>query len=322
MAEQENKLSTVLSQISMVTANYGEGVVLSDVIQDWFKFLGGKPGEVVVIDCGSDTATQTICWNMFQQGLIDKLQFIHPSSDDFGKEKGYIKEYTAGSLASKPYVLVYKTDTLPYQSGNEDWLIEAIEYLDRAEVFAVGGSYNLPYKHHDAWPGWYYSRKCSYNFALMKRDTFMACAHEFANDFILSGFKGENPAHKTNQDRYFIEVAFEQYMERHDLYTLMKVEEPNWTVFHTNLHDERLKQVRMQYLARTRVERYMNAGFSEKAPDPDKIVYYGYPSPSLIRRLRTSFGTTPLSIHWRALKQRASENLLAKRRGQRSNCEP
>ncbi len=319
MTEQEKKSSAVLSQISMVTANYGEGAVLSDVIQDWFNFLGGKPGEVVVVDCGSDAETQTVCWNMFQQGLIDKLQLIHPDSDDLGKDKGYIKEYTAGAIASKPYVLVYKTDTLPYQSGHEGWLAEAIEYLDRAEVFAVGGSYNMPCKHHDAWPGWYYSRKCSYNFALMKRDTFMASAHEFANDFILSGFKSENPAERTGQDRYFIEVAFEQYIERHDLYTLMKVEEPTWTVFHTNLHDQRLKQARSQYLARKKVEKYMNAGFSEQAPDPSKIIYYGYPNPGLIRRLRTAFGTTPLSPHWRALKQRAAEKLLAKRRLQQSD---
>ena len=312
MAEQGNKLNELLSQISMVTANYGEGVVLSDVITDWFNFLGGKPGEVVVIDCGSDAETQAVCWDMFQQGLIDKLQLIHTSSDDFGKDKGYIKEYTAGAIASKPYVLVYKTDTLPYQSGHDDWLIEAIEYLDRPEVFAIGGSYNMPCKHHDAWPGWYYSRKCSYNFALMKRDTFMACAHEFANDFILSGFKGENPAAKTGQDRYFIEVAFEQYIERHDLYTLMKVENPNWTVFHTNLHDERLKQARTQYLARTKIEKYMNAGFSEKVPDPSKIVYYGYPKPSMIRRLRTAFGTTWLSPHWQAFKQRTFKKWLTK----------
>ena len=304
MAEQENKLSALLSQISMVTANYGEGAVLSDVIQDWFKFLGGKPGEVVVIDCGSDAQTQSVCWSMFQQGLIDKLQMIHPDSEDFGKDKGYIKEYTAGAISSKPYVLVYKTDTLPYQSGHDDWLIEAVSYLDRPEVFAVGGSYNMPCKHHDAWQGWYYSRKCSYNFALMKRDTFMACAHEFANDFILSGFKGENPASRTGQDRYFIEVAFEQYMEKHDLYTLMKVEEPNWTVFHTNLHDERLQKVRTQYLARTNIEKYLNAGNSELPPDPSKALYYGYPAPSLLKQLRTAFGTTRLGPYWRAFKQR------------------
>jgi hypothetical protein len=304
MLEQDSKLSSVLNQVSLVTANYGEGAVIADVLTDWFEFLGGKPGEVVVIDCGSDQDTQAICWNLFQQGMIDKLQLIHPSSDDFGKEQGYIKEYTAGAIASKPYVLVFKTDTLPYQEGNSDWLIEAIEYLDRDDVFAIGGSCNMPCKHHDAWPGWYFSHKCSYNFALMKRETFMASAHEFANDFILSGFKSENPAAKTGQDRFFIEVAFEEYMQRHHLYTLMKIEEENWTVFHTNAHDEQLRQIREKYRARKQIGKYMNSGFSDAAPDPAKnLLYYGHPPESLAKRVRAAFGNSSFSPYWRSFKQ-------------------
>lgn len=303
MTEQTEQLSHVLSQISLVTANYGEGVVFADVLNDWFHFLGGKPGEVVVIDCGSDRQTQDACWQLFQQGLIDKLQMIHSTSDDFGRDKGYIKEYTAGAIASKPYVMVFKTDTLPYRKGHENWLIEAIEYLDRDDVFAVGGSCNLPSKHHEAWDGWYFSHKCSYNFALMKRDMFMASAHEFANDFILSGFHSANPAAMTGQDRYFIEVAFEQYMERHNRFTLMKVEDPNWTVFHTNTHDEQLKAVRERYLARKDIIKYMNAGFSDAVPDPSKGLYYGQPPLPLLKRLRIAFGASLFGNHWRSVKR-------------------
>ncbi|CAA9588121.1 hypothetical protein AVDCRST_MAG81-4323 [uncultured Synechococcales cyanobacterium] len=272
-----NQQSSILSQISMVTANYGEGLVFADIINDWFNFLGGKPGEVVIVDCGSNRETQTVYWKMFQEGLINKLQLIHPDSDDFGKDKGYIKEYTAGAIASKPYLLVFKSDTIPYRQGHDSWLEEAISYLDRDDVFAIGGSYNLPSKHHDAWPGWYFSHKCSYNFALMKRSTFMAAAHEFANTFILSGFKGENPAAATGQDRYFIEVAFEHYIQRHQVYSLIKVEDQNWTVFHTNTHGERLKQIREKYLAREDIERFMNAGYSDEEPEPAKALYYGLP---------------------------------------------
>ncbi len=303
MPEQDSKLSSILSQISLITANYGEGVVLAEVINDWFDFLGGKPGEVVVIDCGSDSKTQNVCWNLFQNGVIDKLQLIHSSNDDFGRDKGYIKEYTAGAIASKPYVLVFKTDTLPYREGNEDWLVDAVEYLERNDVFAVGGSYNMPCKHHDAWEGWYFSHKCSYNFALMKRDKFMAAAHEFANDFILAGFQGENPAAKTMQDRYFIEVAFERYMERHKLYTLVKIEEPGWTVFHTNTHDERLRQVREQYRARRQIKKYMNAGNSDEIPDPARAIYYGFPPPPLHKRLRIAFGKSAFGPWWQEVKR-------------------
>jgi hypothetical protein len=299
------ELQSVLNQVSMVTANFGEGIVFADIIQDWFHFLGGKPGEVVVVDCGSSPETQTIYWRMFQEGLIDKIQLIRDDNDDFGRDKGYIKEYTAGAIASKPYVLTFKTDTLPYRQGHENWLVEAIEYLDRPDVFAVGGSWNMPSKHHDAWEDWYYSQKCSYNFALMKRSSFMAAAHEFANDFILSGFKGENPAAATGQDRYFIEVAFERYIQRHQVYTLCKVEDPNWTVFHTNTHDERLQQTREKYLAREGIEKFMNLGFSDEVPDPAKAAYYGLPPEkiSLMKRIQIAFGASMLGPSWRALKK-------------------
>jgi len=290
----------------MVTANYGEGLVFADIINDWFEFLGGKPGEVVVVDCGSDRETQTVYWKMFEEGLIDKLQLIHPNSNDFGKDKGYIKEYTAGAIASKPYLLIFKTDTIPYRKGHDGWLEEAISYLDREDVFAIGGSHNLPAKHHDAWPGWYFSHKCSYNFALMKRSTFIAAAHEFANTFILSGFKGENPAAATGQDRYFIEVAFEQYIQRHQVHSLIKVEDLNWTVFHTNTHEERLKQVREKYLAREDIERFMNTGYSDKEPNPAKALYYGLPPEKvgLMKKVKIAFGQSAFGPHWRLLKKK------------------
>lgn len=286
----------------MVTANFGESIVFADVIQDWFKFLGGKPGEVVVVDCGSDAETQVIYWEMFQKGLIDKLQLIHPDNDDFGKDKGYIKEYTAGAIASKPYLLLFKSDTLPFRKGNEDWLIEAISYLDQENVFSISGSWNLPSKCSEAWEGWYFSKKLSYNFALIKREMFIAAAHEFANDFILSGFKGKNPASETCQDRYFIEVAFEKYLERHSLYTLCKVEDPNFTIFHTNVHEECLKQTRDKYLERHGIEEFIDIGNSNEVPDPSKAKYYGMPPESLARQIRIIFGKSILGSYWRSIK--------------------
>jgi hypothetical protein len=287
----------------MVTANFGEATVFADIIQDWFDFLGGKPGEVVVVDCGSSAETQGIYWQMFQEKLIDKLQLIHDSSDDFGKDKGFIKEYTAGAIASKPYLLTFKTDTLPFRKGYDNWLAEAISYLDRNDVFAISGSWNLPSKHSDAWDGWYFSKFCSYNLALMKRSSFMAAAHEFANDFILSGFKGKNPAAETGQDRYFIEVAFERYMQRHQLYTLSKVEDPNWTVFHTNVHNERLRETREKYLKRQGIEKYMDSGNSLETRMPSKALHYGKPPRSLTRRLQIAAGASFLGPYWRSFKE-------------------
>jgi hypothetical protein len=304
-----------LDDVSLVTNNFGDALVFADILLDWFRFLGGKPGEVVVVDCGSDRETQTIYWNLFKEGLIDKLQLIQSNHEDNygGIESGYKKEYTAGAIASKPYLLWFHVDTLPYREGHDNWLEESISYLERDEVFAVGGAFNLPSKHHDAWPGWYFSDKCSLNFALMKRSTFMKATHEFAGPYIMAGFKGENPAEVMvpGKARYLFEVAFEEYIQRNKMYTLCKVEEPTWTVFHTNTHEERLKKTREKYLARKDIERFMNAGFSNEEPRPDRAIYYGQPPIGIIKRLRIMFGRSLVGPYWQQLKQKLTLNSRA-----------
>ncbi|QYO63800.1 glycosyltransferase family 2 protein [Leptolyngbya sp. 7M] len=296
-------LKTVLEQISLVARNYGDGVVLEDVLLDWFEFLGGKPGEVVIVDAGSNPETQEIYWQLFKRGLIDKLQIIQQNHEEQDFDRGYIQTYTAAAIATKPYLLWFNIDTLPYRKGHEGWLEESIGYLEREDVFAVGGSFNMPAKLRDAWDGWYFSYKCSLNFALMKRSVFMAAVQEYAGDYVASGFTGENPAAITNQERYMLEIALERYMERHNVYTLFKIEDPNWTVFHTNTHEQRLKLVRQRYRARKNIEQYMNAAFSDALPDPSQAIYYGAPKDSLIKRLRVAVGRSQVGPYWRSLKQ-------------------
>lgn len=302
-----NQQTNHLENISLVTNNFGDALIFADILQDWFQFLGGKPGEVVVVDCGSDRQTQEVYWQLFKEGLIDKLQMIQDDHEDNhgGVESGYKKEYVAGAIASKPYLLWFHVDTLPFRKGHERWLDEAIGYLDRADVFAIGGSFNIPSKHHDAWDGWYFSHKCSLNFALMKRATYMQAVHDFAGDFILSGFRGENPADAFGEgsSRFVFELALEQYIQRHQMYTLCKIEEPNWTVFHTNVHGDRLQKTREKYLARQGIKRFMNAGYSDAEVDPAKGIYYGKPPIPLLKQIRIWFGQSSLGLLWRHLKK-------------------
>ncbi|MBF1999147.1 MAG: hypothetical protein IGS50_08930 [Synechococcales cyanobacterium C42_A2020_086] len=209
----------------MVTVDYGKRPILNNTIQGWFDCLGGKPSEVVVVDGSNNPEIQTVYWRMFQQGSIDKLQISHSTQNYLGNKEKYTKEYTAGAISSKPYILIFKANSQAYQMVYKHWLVEAIESLNREEVFAVSASHNRPCE-TNAWSDWYFSRKCRHHFILLKRDRFMAAAREFADDCILSGFQDENPA-QSDQHPYSIEIAFEQYMERYNLYTLIKVKEPS-----------------------------------------------------------------------------------------------
>jgi len=288
-----------LGQVSLVAANFGNPDAFGPVLEDWFTFLGGKPGEVVVVDGGSDARTLAVYWNLFNAGKIDKLQVIrrdHPEND---KELCFVQEHTAGAIASRPVLLWFKSDTLPFRQGHENWLAEAIGYLDRDDTFAVGGSFNVPSKHHDAWPGWYFSHKCSENFALMKRSSFIAAMEEFAGGYIASGFRTASPAAQTGQERFLVEVAFEHYIQRHQRYTLVKEEDSSWTVFHTNAVDPKLAELRKDYQARKDVNRYMNAGYVNPLVSG---CYYGQPR-NRWKEFRAAVGATAIGPYWRAIKR-------------------
>ncbi|MEG4217719.1 glycosyltransferase family A protein [Microcoleus sp. Pol14C6] len=293
MSEQLSKLS----EVSMVSANFGNGLAYREILMDWFKFLGGKPGEVIVVDGGSDRETQKVYWELYQEGLIDKLQIIASHHQDNDKDRCFIQEYTAGAIASKPYVLWFKIDTLPYREGHDGWLEEAIDYLERDEIFAVGGGFNRSFPHLDAWAGWYFIQACTINFSLMKHSTFVAVMQEFAGEYIASRFEG------THQfGRFLLEEAFSAYMEAHNQYTLCKMEDPSWTVFHTNAQDEYLQEVREKYLAREDVKNFMNAAL---AKDISQFLYYGKPpvKSSMIQKMRMALGETKVGDFWRELKK-------------------
>ncbi len=302
---------TALESVSLVTNQFGDSATFAEVLGDWFRFLGGKPGEVVVVDCGSDRATHEEYWRLFNDKQIDKLQVIQPDHPDNrgGKETGYIQEYAAIALASNPYVLFFHADTLPYREGHADWLEQAIGYLERAEVFAITGSVNLPSFHHAAWDRWFFTDKCSLNFALLKRTTLDGAINEFAGDYILAGFRGKNPAQATYQDRFLLEVACERYMSQHNVFSLVRVEDPTWTIYHTNVHGARLQAVRAEYLKRENIAPYLNLASCTDARRTLDMRYYGQRPPGAVKRLRIRFGQSAAGPSWRALKQNVARRV-------------
>lgn len=266
-------LTDALAQISMVSANFGNPAVFEAVLDDWIKFLGGRPRETVIVDGGSKPDTHDVYWKLFKDRKIDKLQVIHSDHPENDRDKCYYQEHLVGALAANPYILFFKSDTLPWREGHDNWLVESIAYLDRDDTFAVSGSFNIPSKHHEAWPGWYFSDKCSLNFALMKRETFMKCMEEFAGEYIASGFRTTSPLPPIAR-RYVMENAFERFIKNHQKYCLARVEDPTWTVFHTNVQGDKLTKVRENYLARIDIEKYMNARIYNRVWGGS---YYGLP---------------------------------------------
>jgi hypothetical protein len=291
-----------LNQISLCAANFGNAEAFGDVLEDWIAFLGARPAEIVIVDGGSSPQTHAVYWNLFQAGRIDKLQVIRQEHPDNHRDTCYVQEHAAMAISSGKYVLCFKSDTLPFRAGHDDWIVRAIECLDRPDTFAVGGSFNLPSRHHDGpWPGWYFSAKCSLNFALMKRQSFVSAMTEFGGAYIASNFTLPSPVPDDGKGstRYFIETALETYMKNHGLFTLAKVEDASWTVFHTNATGAELAKVRRDYQARKDVRRYMNAGLIQPLLGG---CFYGKKRDRM-KELRVAWGNSPLGPPWRAVKR-------------------
>jgi len=131
----------------------------------------------------------------------------------------------------------------------------------------------------------------------MKHSTFLAVMQEYAGEYIASRFEGTHEF-----GRFLLEEAFSKYMQAHNQYTLCKLEDPSWTVFHTNAQDQYLQEVRKKYLAREDIKTFMNAGLSK---DINQFLYYGKPPvrSTIIRKMRMAFGETKVGGYWRELKK-------------------
>jgi hypothetical protein len=211
--------SDLLNSLSLVVVNFADAAGFAKLLQRCCDLLGGKPGEVVVVNSSASADVQTIYWQLFQDKLIDKLQIIR-GGDESNPDQLQRRDYIAGAIASKPYLLLWSSSTLPQIPNPETWIQLASDYLKQAHVFAVSGAGTLTEKHSEAEHGWYYSNTCDRAFTLLQRDRFIAAHHELGNDFILAGFTGENPALAIDPTRSFSEVAFGEYMTKHNLLTV------------------------------------------------------------------------------------------------------
>ena len=286
-----------LDQLSMVCANFGNGPALPDVLSDWFTFLGGKPNEVVVVDGGSDAATMATCLALFQEKKIDKLHLLQPTHRENDKERCFIQEYEAAIAGKNPYLLFFKFDTLPFRDGHDEWLAEAIQRLDEPGVFAVSGALNRTYDWKPRDDGWYETQACTINFCLMKRASFVAAMEEVAADYLRSGFTGTH-----RLERFLLERGFIEYQANHGLKTLCRVEDPSFTVFHTNAWGAELLAVRERFRRREKLDDYLNPCLSS---DITRFAYYDRPieRADLITRARIAFGDSPAGQVWRQVKK-------------------
>src|SRR5437870_3114917 len=92
-------VARALDQVTLAISGFGGGRAMRRVLLDWFRFLGGRPGEVVYVDGGSGRLTTRVLSGLLHRGLIDRLELLNPRHWENSYDRCYIQEYRAGRLA-------------------------------------------------------------------------------------------------------------------------------------------------------------------------------------------------------------------------------
>lgn len=254
--------------VSLAISGFRDGVELRPVLRDWIEFIGGRPGEIVYVDGGSPGSTIRRLTSMLSEGLIDRLELLTPGHYENHRDRCYVQEYRAGRLATLPYVMFIKMDTLPFRRGFDGWLAEDLAALDRPGVFSITHSHQDnpaigregPYIVFDF---------TSLNFALMKRSVFDRSIEDQIGDLVRSNFRGAYPAKIRTEERFkrmLVEWLWHHQVLDNRLRTLGRAESIDFTINHINKRGRELLRIRRAFRARKGLDRFYDAPLYYRAP--------------------------------------------------------
>ncbi len=299
-------MSEILSELSLCTYSTGDNMV-REVLSDWLTFLGERPSQVIFA-VSPATGPPSIYEELRREGLIDQLIYLEPHGRS-------VREIDAQAIrlivdaATTTWVLLVKLDTLPYRSGQHNWMTEAIRLIEEHKLFGMTGGFLIA----DLFPlenGYSLTQKFSNNFSIFRRrdwlnviDAYMNEGHDSARD--------QKPQFQGDHVRFINEYAIERHLQEKGERMLVKHDSLDWSVFHVNVWGDALRKVRITYLQRKHVKCFFNTGkpFRRTLRYPWQK-YYGSPRPPLLRLMRIVLG------RWRRdLVRVMVERCLSARRG-------
>lgn len=276
---------STLDKLAFCTYSTGS-IMVREVLEDWLSFLGGRPKQIVFAVSPSDNPA-LIYHELLAEGLIDDIVYV----DLRGRS---VQETDAEGIraaieaAKTDWILFTKLDTLPYRTGHEHWLDEAMQIIKKHNCLGLTGSFpSLDMQPLE--PGYSKTQKFSNNFAILQPAQWLEILDTYVGKN-LDGLLAQNPLYTKDYLRFATEAAIEAFLQDNHRYMLVRQETPEWTVFHINVWGEQLRKVRDRYLARENILPYLNTGTPQKIGYHPWEVYYGYPKPPLLKQIRNFVG--------------------------------
>ena len=279
-------MTSILEQISLCTFSTGRTMV-REVLGDWLHFLGGRPNQVIFA-VSPRTGPPPVYEELHKAGLIDHLLYLEAAGRSLGEVDAEAIRLIV-EAATTEWVLLFKLDTLPYRSGQENWLHEAMERVVKFDLFGMTGSAMIA----DLVPlevGYSTTQKFSNNFSIFRRTDWLSATRSAVGDDRDPGRAGGD-LFEGNNLRFINEYLIEAHMRKTGRRMLVKHETREWSVFHVNVWGEALARVRGSYLQRRRVKPFLNTGKAPRRPIRYPWQeYYGYPRPRLFKLMRIVLG--------------------------------
>jgi hypothetical protein len=264
--------------------------MVREVLMDWIAFLGGKPHQVIfaVSPCLNPPP---IYEALRLEGLIDRVIYLDPKGRSIYEADAEGIRLTM-EAAETEWVLMVKLDTLPFRSGHDHWLDEAMQAIRDHGCLGLTGSAGRSYR--DAKflvQGYSRTQKFSNNFSILRRDDWLRIQDAEVGKALESQSSGatRNPQFSGDDLRFANEAAVEAFLEAHGQSMLLKWESMSWSVFHVNVWEEQLGRVRDRFRQRQRIAPFLFEGKPAR-PEYEWEMYYGWPKPSWHKRIRIWVG--------------------------------
>ncbi len=244
------------------------------VLEDWIEFLGRPPATLHCF-CGGNpaakTAIETFC-NTHNIAL--ELTPDEVCEDVRASELEVVKWQF--SHATEEWCFLVRLDALPFRVGEEDWLDRCIEMIEaKGFMFATGAARVFRADTSIDHPHYMATQRLSNNCILLRPRDWLALEEQHTHLRQTFG-------------RYYTEGFFETYLRESDNWGLRLVNRPDWRVFHVQVWDERMFDVRENFRSGQGVGPFLE-GYEDDYTDP-WTRWYMFPKTPLSKRLRVKLG--------------------------------
>ena len=262
--------------------------LVKEVLQDWQQFLTYKPTKVTAAIENSPDAIAF--WDAIKaDGLIDDYITI-----DLTKRSA--REVCAEAIfelvckAETKWVMSINMDVLPFRVGNENWMAETLDTMEKNNCIGFSGSFRSHLNERNA-DKTYSTRSFSANFGFIEKKVWETAVRDTIST--IDSLNHNKSASILSQNRYVIESSIENYLFASGNRILFMEDSNEMSVFHTNFWEDDLAEIRERYHKRIGIRPYLNIGKKTLLPTwlipPHKKYYGAKPTKNICLRLKHFF---------------------------------